>query len=75
MLGKKRKPNEKDIVSKFKKDEDYDADDREMEIIQQSEQKSVQQKEDDELAKEDKKMQKAAAQAHAQLNEVQELLE
>ena len=33
MLGKKKTPNEKDIVSKFKKDEDYDADDREMEII------------------------------------------
>ena len=65
MLGKKRKPNEKDIVSKFKKDEDYDANENEMEIIQKSEAKSVQQKEDDELAKEDKKMQRAAAKAHA----------
>jgi len=41
MLGKKRKPNEKDIVSKFKKDEDYDANENEMEIIQKSEAKSV----------------------------------
>ena len=32
MLGK-NKSNSKDIVSKLKKDEDYDADDREMEII------------------------------------------
>ena len=34
MLGKKKTPNEKDIVSKFKKDEDYDANENEMEIIQ-----------------------------------------
>jgi hypothetical protein len=32
MLGK-NKTNSKDIVSKFKKDEDYDADDHEIEII------------------------------------------
>ena len=37
MLGKKKTPNEKDIVSKFKKDEDYDANENEMEIIHQVE--------------------------------------
>ena len=64
-----------DITSKSKKDEDYNYSEQELQQIEQKNTVTDQRLEEAELEKEDMKLHAAAAKAHRDLHQVQELLE